>query len=1141
MKKKLNGLLLCDSPTRTKLLRKMKLLSFLLFLSVASFASITYSQQAKFTLNYENITVGEVFQEIEKNSEFIFVYSEKTVDLTRTVTVSADDENIEYILDQIFRGTNNYYEINDRQIAVLSKKTEEAPVESKDSSKDVQDQKKTVTGKVTDSKEEPLPGVTVIVKGTTIGITTDFDGNYTLDIPASAEILMFSFVGMKSQEIAIGTQTQINVTLEDETIGLDEVVAVGYGVQKKSSVTGAISSISSEALSNRTITRTEQALQGKTAGVQMISTSSQPGASPSIRIRGFSSNGTSDPLYVVDGLIVEDIGGIDPNSIESIEVLKDAASAAIYGAQAGNGVVLITTKTGSKGSSSITYDFQYAVSNLANRPKLLNSEQAIEQNLESGNFTSPDQVQSLITDGVWDGKFSTDWYDVGFEASPMTRHTLSMQGANDNGSFFFSLANLNNEGIITGDRDYYKRFSGMVNADYNVTPWFKVGTNTNIEKYERMAISDGSSNSIYNSMISAVMSLAPYWASTYPSDALPTQMQSQLASGWNLFTDENDEYYMTLGSGEAMHPKVSVLANDEMNSGTNILGTIYANFTPVDGLVYTTRLGYRLGNNNYYRYTNDYYGSGSVNSERNSATRSNTTNDYIQWENFVNYNKSFEVHDFSAMAGMSYIENDMKYVYASVDQVMKDDPLYADVSYGAGDATNSVQGYNLINRKLSYFGRLGYTYARKYILQASFRADAADTSVLPEENRWGYFPSFSTGWVMSDENFFKDLGETPFTHVKLRASWGQNGSTSNLTNYMYSNSITTAAAGYTYSTSPVYQISASPSQTYNPKLKWETSEQLDFGLDFRAFNDRLTYTMDWFKKETKDLIVSQITIPFEVGNTSAPMNAGNVKNTGFEFELNWKDHYKDLTYSVNANIATLNNEVTYLSPLISDGRIYGSSTQAAGGSFSAFEVGYPVWYFYGYQVDHIDETGAPVYVDNSGDGEIDANDKTNIGKPMPDFTYGFTLNLEWKGLDFLLFGSGAKGNDVFMALGYNTVSYQLAEIYNDRWTEKNSTNAKYAKPGTSGDKYRVSDAYVFNGSYFKIRQIQLGYTIPKQIAKKLFVENLRAYVSLDDWFTFTKYPGLDPEVSATATSGMGVDYGNYPTTRKTVFGLSVTF
>jgi TonB-linked SusC/RagA family outer membrane protein len=999
----------------------------------------------------------------------------------------------------------------------------------------------TVRGTVTDVNGA-LPGATIAVKGTTTAAVSDVNGSYVITVSGGDAVLVFSFLGYTTQEIAVSNRTTIDVTLAEDTKALDEVVVVGYGVQKKSSVTGAISQVKAEDIKGRSITRVEQALQGKTSGVQLITASAQPGSAPTIRVRGFSSNGTSDPLYVVDGLRVSDIGAIDPNNIATMEVLKDAASAAIYGAEAGNGVVLISTKTGKAGETSISYEYQLAVNDLMRRPRLITSRESLDMSKEaSPSFTNED-IRNLITSGVWNGRSTTDWYDVAFEPSFTHKHTVNFQGGNNKGSFFLSLNFLDDDGIIRGNKDNYKRIAPMLNADYNIKPWLKIGTTNSFEKWERRAITDGGGQTnTYTSMISRVMTLSPYFASTYAPDALPVAMQNQLNAGWTLLQDENGNYYMTLGAGEQVHPLVSRDAADSKNYGTNLLGTMFVDLKPLPGLVFTSKLGYRISTTNSYTYMHDFYGATSVSNKSNSASRNTISTNYYQWENFLNYSVQFqEKHNLNVMAGMAFSENDLTLVSGGVDKVMKDDPLFADVSYPAGDANKSAGGSNTVNRKLSYFGRMTYDYKNKYLVQASLRADAADLSVLPKEGRWGYFPAVSAGWTLSNESFFSKQKIVDF--AKIRFSWGQNGSTSNLGNYLYSSAIANNGVGYSYAADQfIYHIASSPAQMSNPELKWETSEQLDLGVDLRFLNNRLSFTFDWFDKKTKDLIVMGSSLPYEAGNIAPPINAGNVSNKGVEIELGWKSSAGDFSYGINANFSYLKNEVTYLEPSLSNGRIIGSASVHLGGGISAFEVGKPVWYFWGYKVDHLDDDGNPVFVDVDGNGTYDNADRMELGKPMPDVTYGITLNAAWKGLDLLIFGTGAAGNSIFSAMGYGTITYNLKEIYDQRWTANNKT-AKYARPGAlNADIYRYSDAYVFDGSYFKIKQIQLGYTFPKSWSRKVLIDQLRVYASMDDWFIFTPYPGLDPEVAANATSGMGVDYGNYPNTRKLVFGINITF
>ena len=996
-----------------------------------------------------------------------------------------------------------------------------------------------ISGRITDDLGEPMIGVSVLEKGTSNGVITNMEGNYSLKVKQGA-VIVYSYIGYVTQELKAVSE-RMNITMKEDTRTLDEVVVVGYGVQKKSDLTGAISSVKAEDIQNRSITRVEEALQGKTAGVQLISTTSQPGASPTIRVRGFSSNGTSDPLYVVDGLIVSDLSAVDPNNIKSMEVLKDAASAAIYGAQAGNGVVLITTKSGSKGTSSISYDFQYSISSLAQRPKLINSQEALLQKKEQDPTFTDDNIQELITSGTWDGVSTTDWYDVAFNASPSSHHTVNFQGANDKGSFFLSLNNLYDNGILRENKDTYKRLSVMLNADYDIKPWLKVGVTANYAKYTQKSINDGSAGNSYSSMIATVMTMAPYYADTYAADALPKQMEALIANGFTLLRNDKGDYYSCLGSMEQIHPMVAIRMSDKKNFGNSLMGTLYANLTPFKGFVFTTRLGYRELNANTYQYNNLYYGSASANNkDKNGASRSNSSTTYYQWENFVNYSTDlWDKHHVSAMLGMSYSENNFTYVSAGVDKTAKHDPLYADVSYPAGDAVKSTAGYNLINRKLSYFGRLAYDYQNRYMLQAAMRADAADTSVLPGTNRWGYFPSVSAGWVISNERFFTEKNNTPLTFLKLRASWGQNGSIAGLADYMYDATIL-SGINYPMSGDVSYETGSLPSATGNYDLKWETSEQIDLGIDLRMLNDRLSFGFDYYEKKTKDLIVTGITPSLIVGNTTSPMNAGNVKNSGFEFELSWRDHIKDFSYSVKANIATLKNKVTYLHETLE--RI-ASTTSAGIGTMNYFEEGHPIWYMRGYECTGIDpQTGDPIFKDKNDDDIIGDADQTEIGSAIPDFTYGITLTAAWKGLDLTIFGSGSHGNDVFA--GYNRTSRMkantLKEFYDGRWTAVGD-NAKYARSNPSNyDKYLKSSKFVFDGSYFKIKQIQLGYNLPKNLLKQVGLSNLRLYCSLDDFFTFTKYPGFDPEFTSTGNA-MGLDMGSYPSSKKVVLGLNVVF
>lgn len=992
-----------------------------------------------------------------------------------------------------------------------------------------------ISGTVTDEMGEPLIGVSVVEKGTSKGGITDFDGKYVIEVSSGATI-SFSYIGYVTQEKK-ATSKIINVSLKPDSKTLEDVVVVGYGVQKKSSVTGAISQVKAEDMENRTITDAKQALQGKTAGVQIVSSSAAPGSSPTVRVRGFSSNVSSEPLYVVDGVRLSDISGIDPNDIASMEILKDAASAAIYGAEAGNGVVLITTKKGKAGEGKISYSFQYTGQSLAHVPNMLNAEEYIDYMTESSTFTKDYLLKN------WDGVTNTDWTKVAFENSKMLKHNVAFTGGGDRGNYYLSLTYLNNNGIVKGDADSYQRLTATINSEYKIKNWLKVGTTNQIEKYNVRQVS---SNSEYGSLLTSVMMLDPLTPDTYSADNLPFNMANALHNGKHLLTDENGNYYgvSKFYAGEQYHPMIMRDNSLAKNSGFNINGSIYADFTPIKGFTFTSRFGYRLAGSRSSSTSLPFYGNSVQSNDYVSQNGQSSTTIYYQWENFANYMKSFGQHNVNAMAGMSYQEQSNDYVSGGLsanneDALLKNDPLFYYLNYGSASATKSVGGEKTRTAKLSYFGRIGYNYANKYFALFSLRADAADLALLPKNTRWGYFPAASAGWTISEEKFFESLRKT-INSLKFRASWGQNGSLSALSGYSYSTDMSQSGL-YPFTSGINYTRGVSPSTMGNDNLKWETSEQTNIGFDTYLFNSRLNFSADYFVKKTKDLLIWNTTPSLEIGGSTSPINAGNVSNKGFEFELGWRDHIKDFTYSIRGNLATLKNKVTYIDPSI---------TRLAGTSFHTytvtyFEQNYPVYYFRGYQFDGIDkETGNPTFKDLDNSGDLSDGDLTYLGDAIPDFTYGITLTAAYKGLDLTVFGTGSQGNEIFNCINrpdYAASNKQKDLFYTDRWTPTNTNGTQPRAGAANMDKYACSSAMVFDGSYFKIKQIQLGYTLPKKLTNKIAISNARVYVSLDDFFTFTSYKGFDPEASANSTSGMGIDKGAYPMSKKLVLGFNIDF
>ncbi len=997
-------------------------------------------------------------------------------------------------------------------------------------------QQVTVTGVVLDDQNEPMISAGVVQKGTTNGTITDLDGKFTLTLPAGS-VIVFSSVGYVTQEVVAEKGGPLQIKLLTDTQMIEETVVVGYGVQKKSDVTGSISQVKSEDIQNRTITSPESALQGKTAGVQVFSSSARPGAAPSVQVRGVSSNGTSNPLYVVDGRRTKSISGIDPNDIESMEVLKDGASAAIYGAEAGNGVIMITTRRG-KGEGKISYSYQLTSQSLNHVPKVMNAEEYFQFYLENGRFQLTDLYEH------WDFKTNTDWLDYSYENSMMHHHNLSFSAGSDRGNLYISATYLDNNGMFKGDADVYKRLTFMINGSWKFKPWLEIQTNNQVEYYNVRYISEGSD---YGSAVLAALQLDPLTAPTYSEDNLPEHMQALLLEGRTLMKDPNGDYYgiSWFNPSENVNPHIMRDRSYSTANGFNINGSTAVNFMPWKNLTLTSRVGYRLSGSDTYGYSLRYYVNQNAYQNYIGLSGSGGNTLYYQWENFANWFQNFGRHNLTAMVGTSYSDQrtfSINGSYRGSDDdlgVMQDNPLFYYFAYHSANAVPSVSGAEpLFSRKLSYFGRVGWNFAGKYNVQASFRADAADLSVLPKPKRWGYFPSVSAGWTFSEESFFSSLKDV-VNFGKLRASWGQNGSLAGLGNYLYANVITSTGK-YPTGNGLEYIQGYAPSSSGNDELQWETSEQLNFGVDLRFLRDRLTFSVDWFNKMTKDLIVTGITPSTVVGVTASPVNAGNVRNTGVEFELKWRDRIGDFNYSIGGNLSTLKNEVTYLHETLSDG-IDGTGVRNYG-TITRFEKGYPAWHFYGYHFTGIDpETGDAMFEDVDGSGDVTQADKVNLGSGIPTLNFGATLTAAWKGIDAVVFLTGAAGSKIYNCL--TVVDYpsnRLTYLTEDRWTPTHTNGTMPAANASNWQQFLTSDGVVFDGTFVKIKQIQLGYTFPQKFTRRFHVDNLRIYGSLDDWFTFTKYPGFDPEVTGTGSS-LGVDKGSYPTAKKMVFGVNITF
>ena len=1047
-----------------------------------------------------------------------------------------------------------------------------------------------VKGTVNDEAGEPIIGASVKVQGTKTGGITDFNGNFSVEADANST-LVISYIGYTTATIRVNGRNNIVVSLKEDSQTLNDVVVIGYGVQKKSDLTGAVASVKGDDIKNLSTPDAGAALQGKVTGVQIINSGS-PGGGAEIRVRGYSSNGGDlKPLMIVDGLKVDNIQYLDPSLIESIEVLKDGASAAIYGAQAGNGVVLITTRNGSKGKARVTYSLKAASQSLGKKSELFNAKDYIEYHKYLGDMTETELVNNgyysqtqevtytgddgkpyTVVEGVpGSGRFDTDWYDEVFDNSWSLQHNLTVEGGNEKGRFLVGLGLFDNDGIVKGSKDTYKRFTGQANVDYKFFDWLSVQSNTSIEKWNRKNLANG-----YGSFLNSVVSIDPLTAAYIYDQA---DFGQNVQEAWDSenhgfvpvpseYTEERPVWYGTSKYIEEATGNPLAQRDRSMgtNEGINVRGSLAVNLMPFSSLTITSRLGYRITQSNGHNYGEPYYLSSMAHSETYSISANTNAGLYYQWENFANFNKQFGQHSVGVMAGMSYTKNhwdNTSVSSADTKMILRGDHApnfrYIDCLNDNGKAHLTVGNTPGDATELAYFGRLSYSYGDRYFLQANFRADAFDSSKLSKDNRWGYFPSFSAGWTISNEKFFKDnVSTSAVSFLKFRGSWGRNGNVNILSGYRYNASI--GLGGY-YDFTDQYSNGAAteggkPNGVSNPDLTWETSEQIDLGLDARFLDNRLSLTVDWFRKVTKDLLVSIKPYP-ELGFNSQTVNSGEVLNTGFEFDLGWRDHVGDFKYSVSANFSPLKNEVQAVNamlPRYSQGGISGFNQKVQ----STFESGHTIWYFRGYEYAGVDpETARPLYV--AKDGSLveapEEDDMVDLGSGIPKFTYGVTLNLEYKGFDLTVFGTGASGNKIYnLMVSADRPRVNGLDIW---WKDSSRTHVDEATKQTVIDyigKYPdmkavasdwvffSSSANVLSGSYFKFKQIQLGYTIPTQYTKKLLISNLRLSVSLDDFFTITSYPGADPETASfDSGASRGWDNGNYPTSKKIVFGLNVTF
>ena len=1016
----------------------------------------------------------------------------------------------------------------------------------------------------------PLPGVNVVVKGTSIGTITDLDGQFSFAVPAKS-MLSITYIGYKPLEVAADGSKLMNITLQEDTETLDEVVVVGYGVQKKSVVTAAISRVTAEDLNNTTPSRIEDALKGKVSGVQITQSSGQPGADSKVRIRGVGTVNNSEPLYIVDGMPVD--GGINylnPTDIQSVEILKDAASAAIYGARAANGVILVTTKSGVSGKTNITYDFTYGLQNPWKKRSVLNATEYMtlmnEVAVNDGNAPKylPEQIASA-------GK-GTDWQDETFNYdAPVQSHQVSVNGGSDKIVYFLSLGYFDQEGIVGGDygKSNYNRWSLRTNSTYNVFETkdrsflnkMRVGVNIS---YARAKSSGIETNSEYGSILGSALAFDP----TVPVYA--TNPESVLASYPNAVKDKNGKVYSIPAGGFQEIANPVGMLNAPTSSTLNedkFVASFWGELDLYEGLKFKSSYGADLAFWGNDGYTFPYFLATQGKNITQSSVFSNMHRGFTwQVENTLTYTKTFDdKHNLTVLLGQSAKEYTLRELYGDDYDLLETNPDKANINSAIADrdeerVAGGTGGFS--NQTLaSYFGRIDYNFDERYMIQATVRRDGS--SNFGPNHKWAVFPSVSLGWNVTNEAFM-DSRPDWFSNLKLRASWGKNGN-ERIGQFRYT-SLMDGGQNYYFGSgdNAKMQYGSSPSKIANPNVKWEESEQLDLGFESRFFNNSLTFGFDYFKKKTNGMLMDQ-PIPAYVGKGAPIANAGDMQNWGLEFESTYKLKINDFSFNVGANASYLNNKLIKLGNASGEA-IYADAGASGVGSYVKGRNGEVYPYFYGYKTGGIlqnqqqaDEynskygekaqPGDVIFLDiageksNTPDGKITDADKTKIGKGMPDWTFGLSLGADWKGFDLNLFFQGTAGNDVFDfsqrgdIQAMNRPSWML-----DRWIGEGTSNKIPRMTAVNPNRnWRSSDLYIKDGSYVRLKTIQLGYSLPTSLLEKASVQRLRLFVTAENLFTFTSYDGFDPEIAAGDYFNIGVDKGIYPQSRTISVGANLTF
>lgn len=970
----------------------------------------------------------------------------------------------------------------------------------------------TISGRViSKSDKQPIPGVSVSVKETSIGTTTNAMGEFTLSIPQSSQIIEFRFVGMKPIEEPINGRSIINVELEDEVIELDEVVTIGYGVQKKSDLTGAVTSITSKEIESTPAMSVDQIMQGKASGVQITQNSGAPGSDVMIRIRGIGTVNNSDPLYVIDGLATSAMNFLNPSDIKSIEILKDASATAIYGARGANGVILITTKQGDKENSQINFD---AYTGLQEKWRTLDMMNAKEFATITGRDYSDPQYST----------YDTDWQEEIFQLAPVQNYHLSATGGTEKSSFAISGGYFNQDGIIKGSD--FQRLTFRINSQHKMNNWLNIGENIAFTNTARNTIPE---NNEYESVLNHAIGMAPFDPVYLEDGSFAPSTANNLENPVGMIEHTNNLY-----------------------KSNRLVGNLFATIEIIKDLKFKSDFGIDLSYGDLNLFIPEYNISPEDQNLTNIVIRNSENWTTWQWENTLTYNKVFkEKHNITVLVGMTAQEGKYNNVYATKSGTPSNSEEFWYLSAATLDPTASGGAWEWA--LVSYLGRVIYNFDNKYLITASLRSDGS--SRFGDENKYGYFPSGSIGWKVSEEAFYEPLKKY-INSLKLRVGYGQIGN-QEIGLHAYETSII-GNQNYVLGINQEMVNGSAPFSIGNTKLKWETTQQFNIGLDLAALDNKISVNADYFYKKTLDMLL-RTPVPGIFGNVEFPWtNTGEIVNKGFEFNINYKNHYNKFNYDIGFNFSFIDNIVNSLGK--GGKSIY--SGLFRGSYVSKTEVGESVASFYGYETDgifqnnyeieeHINSGGIIIqpsalpgdirFVDQNDDGKIDEKDKVFIGSPLPDFTYGLSFSANYKFIDLSLFLQGVYGNEIFNGNKYYTEGtgyYNLSTSMLNSWTGEGTSN-ELPNINGSPSNLSVSDRYIEDGSYLRLKNIQIGFAIPGKWLNRLSVTSARFYIGATNLLTFTNYEGFDPEIGASSYLDIGIDRGTYPQPRTYIVGLNI--